>query len=195
MAELMRALELAMDGHGQVAAVVAEAGTGKSRLFHEFKAVLPAGCKLLEAYSVPYGRAAAWMPVLGLLRVYFRIQNTGESPVRREKVRAGLNALDPALGDTLPFLLRLLGISEMPDPVSQMDPQVRRRRTLDAIKRILLRESLAQPCSTCLPKASRARPCCCSSTIVLSIAMIGRARVITYRSGWIRSAPGILRQC
>ena len=46
------ALELAMSGHGQLVAVVAEAGAGKLRLFHEFKATLPAECKLPEAYSL-----------------------------------------------------------------------------------------------------------------------------------------------
>src|SRR5262249_40613420 len=49
--QMQHALELTINGHGQLAAVVAEAGTGKSRLFHEFKAILPPGCKVLEAYS------------------------------------------------------------------------------------------------------------------------------------------------
>src|SRR5260370_925677 len=44
-------------GQGQSIAVVAEPGTGKSRLFHEFKATLPGECKLLEAYSVSHGKS------------------------------------------------------------------------------------------------------------------------------------------
>src|SRR5216684_7192550 len=51
VAELKRALELARGGHGQIVAAVAEAGTGKSRLVYEFKAMLPGDCKVLEAYS------------------------------------------------------------------------------------------------------------------------------------------------
>ena len=47
--------------------------------------------------------------------------------------------------DTLPYLFALLGIVEGADPFAQMDAQVRRRRTQDAVKRILLRESLKQP--------------------------------------------------
>ncbi len=39
----------------------------------------------------------------------------------------------------------LLGIVEGEDPLAQMDANIRKRRTLDAIKRILLRESLNQP--------------------------------------------------
>jgi predicted ATPase len=45
----------------------------------------------------------------------------------------------------VPYLFSLLGIVESDDPLAQMDGQIKRRRTLDAIKRILLRESLNQP--------------------------------------------------
>jgi tetratricopeptide (TPR) repeat protein len=53
--------------------------------------------------------------------------------------------LDRSLEDTLPYLFGLLGIVEGDDPLAQMDGQVKKRRTLEAIKRILLRESLNQP--------------------------------------------------
>ena len=53
-------------------------------------------------------------------------------------------ALDSALGDAAPYLWNLLAIQEQPDPLAQMDAQVKRQRTLDAIKRIILRESLEQ---------------------------------------------------
>ena len=54
-------------------------------------------------------------------------------------------ALDRTLEDALPYLFALLGIVEGDDPLAQMDGQIKKRRTLDAIKRILLRESLNQP--------------------------------------------------
>jgi predicted ATPase len=44
-----------------------------------------------------------------------------------------------------PYLFSLLGIVEGDDPLAQMDGQIKKRRTLDAIKRIALRESLNQP--------------------------------------------------
>ncbi|MBV8360349.1 MAG: AAA family ATPase, partial [Deltaproteobacteria bacterium] len=143
--QMARALELAHSGHGQIVAVVAEAGTGKSRLFYEFKATLPADCKVLEAYSVSHGKASAWLPVLELLRGYFGIQETDDAAIRREKLRAALAALDPALSDTQSYLFALLAIAESPDPIAQMDPQAKRKRTLEALKRIVLRESLKQP--------------------------------------------------
>jgi predicted ATPase/class 3 adenylate cyclase len=140
--QMQHALDLASGGHGQIVAVMAEAGTGKSRLFYEFKAMLPAECKVLEAYSVSHGKAAAWLPVLELLRGYFDFQDADDPATRREKLRAKLATLDPALEDTLPYLFGLLGIQEGPDPLAQMDPQIRRRRTLETIKRTILRESL-----------------------------------------------------
>ena len=143
--QMRHALDLAMCGHGQVVAVMAEAGTGKSRLFYEFKATIPTPCKVLEAYSVADGKASAWLPVLELLRDYFGIADADDTATRREKVRAALDVLDPALQDTLPYLFGLLGIVEGPDQLAQMDSNIKQRRTLDAIKRVVLRESLNQP--------------------------------------------------
>ena len=143
--QLQDALKQATDGHGQIVAVMAEAGTGKSRLYYEFKATLPAECKVLEAYSVSHGKASAWLPVLELLRKYFGIADGDDPATRREKVSAVLAALDPVLQETLPYLFGLLGIVEGADPLAQMDPQIKRQRTLDAIKRVVVRESLNQP--------------------------------------------------
>src|SRR5271155_1427678 len=140
LGEMRRGLAVAMGARGQIVAMVAEAGTGKSRLVYEFNATLPAECKLLEAYSVSHGKASAWLPVLELLHIYFGIAGVDDPPKRRGKVSSKLAALDPALSDTLPYLFRLLGIQEDPDPLGEMDAQVRKRRTLEAIKRIMLRE-------------------------------------------------------
>jgi len=143
--QLQRALQQAIDGHGQIVAVMAEAGTGKSRLVYEFKRLIPQGCKVLEAYSVSHGKASAWLPVLALLRRYFGIADTDDPVTRREKVRTALTALDAALDDTLPYMYGLLGLVDGADPLAQMDPQIKKQRTLDAIKRIVVRESLQQP--------------------------------------------------
>ena len=145
LAELQRALDLAMGARGQIVAVVADAGAGKSGLFHEFKAMLPSSCKVLEAYSVSHGKASAWLPVLELLRDYFGFLDKDDPETRREKVRTALEALDPALASTLPYLFGLLGVQEAPDTLAQMHPEVKQRRTLDAIKRIVVSESLRQP--------------------------------------------------
>jgi class 3 adenylate cyclase len=162
LAELRRALELASAGRGQIVAVVADAGTGKSRLFHEFKATIPTGCKLLEAHAVSHGKASAWLPVLDVLRSYFGIQDSDDLASRRNKVRGNLAALDPALSEIAPYILGLLGIQEQPDPLAQMDASIRRQRTLEGIKRIVLQESLEHPLvvvfETCTGSTEKRKP-------------------------------------
>ncbi len=143
--QMKHALDLAMAGHGQIVAAVGEAGAGKSRLVYEFKAMLPGKCKVLEAYSVSHGKASAYLPVLELLSGYFGIEGTDDAGRRREKATVKIATLDPALEETLHYLFALLGLQAIPDPLAEMDQQIKRRRILDAIKRIILRESLNQP--------------------------------------------------
>jgi class 3 adenylate cyclase/tetratricopeptide (TPR) repeat protein len=145
MEAMRNAAELARAGRGQIVAAMAEAGTGKSRLFFEFKAKNQSGWMVLEAFSVSHGKASAYLPVLDLLHSYFDIKSEDDARKRREKVNGRIVTLDPALEDTRPYLFALLGIVDGDDPLAQMDGQIKRRRTLDAIKRILLRESLNQP--------------------------------------------------
>jgi class 3 adenylate cyclase/tetratricopeptide (TPR) repeat protein len=144
--EAMRhAAILAKEGRGQLVAVMAEPGVGKSRLFYEFKLRSQLGWLVLEAFSISHGKASPYLPVIELLHGYFGIDATDDGRKRREKVNGRIVTLDPALEDTRPYLFALLGLTEGDDPLAQIDAQIRRRRTLDAIKRILLRESLNQP--------------------------------------------------
>jgi class 3 adenylate cyclase/tetratricopeptide (TPR) repeat protein len=145
LAQMRRVLELARAGHGQVVAAMGEAGVGKSRLTYEFKALASADCLILEAYSVSHGKASAYLPVIEMLHGYFGIDSADDSRKRREKVIGKLLALDQGLQETLPYLFVLLAIQESEDPFAQMDLQTRRRRTQEALKRIVLRESLNQP--------------------------------------------------
>jgi predicted ATPase len=145
MEVLRHAAEQAKSGHGQIVAAMAEPGVGKSRLFFEFKATSAAGWMVLETFSISHGKASAYLPVLELLRRYFGIKDGDDAANRREKVRTVLTGLDPSLDDTLLYLFGLLGIVEGPDPLAQMDPQIKLRRTFDAIKHIVLRQSLKQP--------------------------------------------------
>src|SRR5713226_9169767 len=103
------------------------------------------GWIVIEAFSVSHGKASPYLPVIELLHGYFGIEASDDDRKRREKVNGRIVTLDPALEDTRPYLFALLGLVEGDDPLAQIDPQIRRRRTLEAIKRILLRESLNQP--------------------------------------------------
>src|SRR6266849_4509108 len=81
---LKHAAAQAKSGHGQIVAAMAEAGVGKSRLYFEFKATSQSGWMVLETFSVSHGKASAYMPVIDLLRNYFRIAGEDDSRTRRE---------------------------------------------------------------------------------------------------------------
>jgi predicted ATPase len=125
---------------------VGEAGVGKSRLVYEFKAPLERGCRGLEAFSVSHGKAYSYLPLIDLLKGYFGIVLEDDERQRREKITGKVLTLDRTLEDALPYLFTLLGIAEEATSLTQMDPQIRRQRTLEAVKRVLVRETLDQPC-------------------------------------------------
>jgi predicted ATPase/class 3 adenylate cyclase len=143
---LRQALKWARAGHGQVVAIVGEPGVGKSRLFWEFvHSHDTRGWLILESVSVTYTKATAYLPVIELLKTYFQIEATDDTQQIREKVTPKVLSLEKALEPTLPPLLNLLDVP-VEDPAWQaLDPPQRRQRPLDAIKRLLLRESQVQP--------------------------------------------------
>ncbi len=143
---LQQALERAGAGHGQVAALVGEAGVGKSRLVYEFvHSHHTPGWSVLESASVSYGKATPYFPVIDLLRRYGHIEDHDDTRTIRAKMTGQVLTLDEALQDTLPALLSLLDALPEDSPFLTLDPPQRRQRTLAALKRLLLRESQVQP--------------------------------------------------
>jgi class 3 adenylate cyclase/tetratricopeptide (TPR) repeat protein len=136
---LQQALRQARMEHGQVVAMVGEAGIGKSRLVYEFvRSHRTQEWLVLESASVSYGKATPYFPVLDLLRRYCHLEDNDDSRTIRAKVTGQVLTLDEALQDTLPALLALLDALPDDSLFFKLDPPQRRQRTLDALKRVLL---------------------------------------------------------
>jgi class 3 adenylate cyclase len=88
MEALRHAAEQAKAGHGQIVATMAEPGVGKSRLFFEFKATSQSGWLVLDALSLSHDKATAYVPLIDLLHVYFRITRNDDARTRRERLQA-----------------------------------------------------------------------------------------------------------
>jgi class 3 adenylate cyclase/tetratricopeptide (TPR) repeat protein len=143
---LQQALEQAGHGHGQVVAAVGEPGVGKSRLVYEFvHSHHTPGWLVLESASVSYGKATPYFPVIDLLKRYSHVEEHDDTRAIRAKVTGQVLTLDPVLQDTVPALLSLLEALPETSSFLTLDPPQRRQRTLDALKRVLLRESQEQP--------------------------------------------------
>jgi predicted ATPase/class 3 adenylate cyclase len=144
--QLREALGRAAEGHGQLVAVVGQPGVGKSRLIWEvIHSQQTLGWLILQAGSLSYGKGTPYLPVVDLLKGYFQIGDRDEPRAIREKVTGKLLALDRALEPTLPAFLALLDVPVEDRRWEVLDPPQRRLRTLDAVRRLLLRESQVQP--------------------------------------------------
>jgi class 3 adenylate cyclase/tetratricopeptide (TPR) repeat protein len=144
--QLRQAVERARAGHGQVVAVVGEAGVGKSRLYWEFSHSYRAqGWLILESGSVSYGKATNYLPISELLRAYFQIEHADDARKIREKITGKLLSLDRQLEPCVPPILWLLDVPTEDESWERLDPPQCRQRVLDAVKHLLLRESQVQP--------------------------------------------------
>jgi class 3 adenylate cyclase/tetratricopeptide (TPR) repeat protein len=144
--QLRALLERARSGQGQVVALVGEPGVGKSRLVWELAHSHRAqGCLVLEASSVSYGKAAAWRPVTDLLRGYFGIEDRDDVRRVQEKATGRLLTLDEGLRAHLPAIQTLLEVPVEDAGWTALSAEERHRRTIDGVRRLLLRESQRQP--------------------------------------------------
>jgi class 3 adenylate cyclase/tetratricopeptide (TPR) repeat protein len=163
-----KVMERSASGRGQIFSMVGEPGMGKSRLVYEFiHSHVPLDWLVLEAPSVSYGKATPYFPVIELLRRYFEISGGDSAEIVQEKIVDQVLKLDGMLNDAIPPILALLGV--LPDKedclashesngrwldvidaikkFNDMEPQQRRRETLESLKRLMIRESQKQPLS------------------------------------------------
>jgi len=119
---------------------------GKSRLVYELThSHRTQEWLILQAGSVSYGKATSWLPVIDLLKAYFKVHDRETHREIREKVTGKLLTLDESLKPALPALLALLEVPVEDAQWQALDPGQRRQRTLDAVRHLLLRESQSQP--------------------------------------------------
>ena len=92
-----------------------------------------------------YGKATTYLLVIDLLGTYCGIEDRNDARRMRAKVLGELLTLDRSLESTLPALLALLDVPVDDEQWHALDPRQPRQWTLDAVKRLLLRESQEQP--------------------------------------------------
>ena len=145
IAVLHAAFAQVQGGHGQLVAIVGEPGIGKSRLCWEFgHSVRDQGGHVLDASAVSYERTT-FMPVIAILRRYFELETADPAQRIREKVTARILALDLGLESYVAPVLDVLGVASEAELAPRYDGAERRRRALEAIRRLFIRESRERP--------------------------------------------------
>ena len=144
---LRRKAMQAKSGRGQVVAFVGEAGIGKSRTVLEFiHSDAMTGWQVLEAGSVSYGKATAYLPLVDLLTRYFDIQGRDNANQVQDRIVKKLSVFgDEKLIAQTPFFLASLGMAVTNDVWIKLMPIERQRGMFDALKRLLVRESQREP--------------------------------------------------
>jgi len=143
---LLDSFERARAGRGQAFSIMGEAGVGKSRLLYEFrKAIANEDVTFIEGRCLSYSRGVAYHPVIDLLKSNFDIREGDEDSQIRDKVTTGLKALGADEAHTLPYLLELLSVKDSGIDNISMSPEARRDRTMEAVRRIILKGGEMRP--------------------------------------------------
>jgi class 3 adenylate cyclase len=132
------ALERAREGQGSVIGVMAEAGTGKSRLCFEFvERARAQGVQVNEGYAVAHGQNVPLLPILQLMRNAFGVTDQDTAQAAREKVAGRLLLRDQSIAELLPFLFALMRIPDPKQPAPELGAEERERLLADMGRRLL----------------------------------------------------------
>ena len=143
---LEAALARTLAGEGRIVGIVAEAGSGKSRLCHEFaQRCRSRGIEVLTASAVPQGQSAPFQPVLQILRGLCGVGERDGAEQARTKVAGALLLRDEKFRDDLPFLFEFLGIAESTQPRPRMEPELVQRRLFGVIRKLIGTRQQAGP--------------------------------------------------
>jgi tetratricopeptide (TPR) repeat protein len=133
-------------GQGQVVGIVGEPGVGKSRLLLQLRSVLPPGeYSYLEGDCLHYGGSIVYLPFLDMLRAYFDFAEGEQESLVKSKMAKRIASLDEKLQGILPPLQDVLSLKVQDEEYLKLEPQQRREQVFEAIRTLLIRESLNRP--------------------------------------------------
>jgi len=136
----------AKKGQGQAVGIVGEPGVGKSRLLLQLRSVLPPEeYSYLEGDCLHSGGSIAYLPFLDMLRAYFDFAEGEQESLVRTKMAKRIATLDEKLQGILPPLQDVLSLKVQDEEYLKLEPQQRREQVFEAIRTLLIRESLNRP--------------------------------------------------
>ncbi len=138
LATLDAAVEQARSGAGQVVGVVAQAGTGKSRLCFEFVSrCRELGISVNEGQCPAHGKTVPYLPLLELLRSIFDIADRDSEHEARRKIAGELLLLDASFRELLPVVFDFLGVPDPEGPAPSANPDVRQRQLVAFVRQLV----------------------------------------------------------
>jgi adenylate cyclase len=133
-------------GQGRIVGIVGDPGVGKSRLCEEFvQRCRERDISILNARGISHGKDVPFLPILQLYRDLFGVVESDSDHLARSKITSTLLSLDGDFKDDLWLLLEFLGVPDRKHGPLKASPEVRQRRLLAIIKRIVVACSRREP--------------------------------------------------
>ncbi len=149
MAQLYEAVGRLHKKQGSIVTIIGEAGTGKSRLIHEFeRAYRDDGFQWVTGYAYAHTQAIAYYPLINLIRQLYEIEDTQTVQEVRERIQQVTTRL---LGDTMdeiPIIENLYGLKNK--ATESMSPEIWQQRLTNTIVRLLSAIASKKPTVFCI---------------------------------------------
>lgn len=149
---LINAVEELQAGHGQIVAVMGEAGIGKSRLVEEVKARTfgaDGSARWIEGRALSYGGALSFWTITQLINADLSLSDGDpELRVRLALRRRVKELFSEKAEEILPYLAQLLGVrveDELAERVQMLDSETLKHQTLVSIAQYFTRMALERP--------------------------------------------------
>lgn len=143
MSLLLQAHGRSMTGRGQIIMIVGDAGTGKSRLLHEFLRQSQGNATVIRSGATSFDCDRPFSSVISLVRSCLAVVDRDAPPERAiVKLAESVGADAERLGPPLLFVLE----RPVNDPGwAALDPEARRQRIAGAVKDVVLAAASAAP--------------------------------------------------
>jgi class 3 adenylate cyclase/tetratricopeptide (TPR) repeat protein len=146
LATILDAAESAGTRAGQLVALVGEAGMGKSRLVHEFcRAPQFDDWSICHTGALSHGTSTPYLPIGILMRAIFGVDDFDDHETINRKIVAGLERIATDVPPLVPVIQSLMDLPVSDPGWAALDPQHRRGRIIDGVKRLVLRSTEARP--------------------------------------------------
>jgi class 3 adenylate cyclase/tetratricopeptide (TPR) repeat protein len=137
MGRLETALRRSLEGDGQAIGVMAEAGSGKSRLCFEFlESCRARGITVRSTTGVPHGRAVPLQPILEFYREIFGAAPDDTDAQTRQKIAGSIAQGAPEELPMLPLLFDFMRVPDPARPAPDLSPDDRMRTLIALLRRI-----------------------------------------------------------
>ena len=147
--QLLRAMADVKEGQGAIISIVGEAGTGKSRLLHEFENAL-AGEQInwITGYAFAHTQQVPYFPLVGIVRRWLELDGSATAQEMGDGIARRVGELLGSEAEEIPIIQGLIG-QEVEATVG-MSPEAWRKRLKSAMLNLLTAIARQAPTVFCM---------------------------------------------